>query len=53
MDECILCVRDNPKFIEEFTAILKMSIDKVNKDFNLRRDLGCDVQVGDRYSEIH
>lgn len=52
-DECILCVRDNPKFLEEFTEILKMSIGKVNKDFNLRRDLGCDVQVGDRYSEIH
>ena len=52
-DEKILTVKDNPKVIEAVTEIVKTSIDKVNKEFKLRRLLGCESQVGKRYSEIH
>lgn len=52
-DECILCVRDNEKFITEFTEIIKSSVDKVNETYKIRRALGCETQVGKRYSEIH
>ena len=52
-DEQILTVKDNPKVIEAVTEIVKTSIDKVNKEFRLRRLLGCESQVGKRYSEIH
>jgi DNA polymerase I-like protein with 3'-5' exonuclease and polymerase domains len=52
-DEKILTVKDNPKVIEAVTEIVETSIDKVNKEFKLRRLLGCESQVGKRYSEIH
>ena len=52
-DECILCVRDNEKFITEFTEIIKSSVDRVNESYKIRRALGCETQVGKRYSEIH
>jgi hypothetical protein len=52
-DECILCVKDSEKFKSEFAEIIKEAVDKVNTDYKLRRKLGCDVQTGKRYSEIH
>ena len=52
-DECILCVKDSEKFKPEFAEIIKEAVDKVNTDYKLRRKLGCDVQTGKRYSEIH
>lgn len=52
-DECILCVKDSEKFKQEFTEIIKEAVDKVNTDYKLRRKLGCEVQAGKRYSEIH
>lgn len=52
-DEHIFVVRDKEKFIEEFKEIIQLSIDKVNEDFKLRRKLGCETQVGYRYSDIH
>lgn len=52
-DECILCVKDTDKFQEEFAQIIADAIDKVNVTFKVRRNLGCDTQVGYRYSEIH
>ena len=52
-DEHIFVVRDKKKFVEEFKEIIQTAIEKVNNDFKLRRKLGCETQVGYRYSEIH
>jgi len=52
-DEHIFTIRDKEKFIEEFKEIIQLSIEKVNEDFKLRRKLGCETQVGYRYSDIH
>lgn len=52
-DECILCVKDSEKFKTEFAEIIKEAVDKVNVEYKLRRKLGCEVQAGKRYSEIH
>lgn len=52
-DECILCVKDNQKFVDEFSVLIKDSVDKVNEQFKLRRMLGCETQAGQRYSNIH
>lgn len=52
-DECILCVKDSEKFKAEFAEIIKEAVDKVNADYKLRRKLGCEVQTGKRYSQIH
>jgi len=52
-DECILCIKDDERFKEEFASIIKEAVDKVNTEYKLRRKLGCDVQTGQRYSQIH
>ena len=52
-DEHIFTIRDKEKFVEEFKEIIQLSIEKVNEDFKLRRKLGCETQVGYRYSDIH
>lgn len=52
-DEIIFCLRDNEKSKEYFTKVIEDGIIKVNKDFKLRVDMGCEVQFGNRYSEIH
>lgn len=52
-DEHIFTIRDKEKFVEEFKGIIQLAIEKVNEDFKLRRKLGCETQVGYRYSDIH
>lgn len=52
-DEAIICFKDSPKAREVMYGIVNDSINKVNTDFLLRRDLGCDIQFGRKYSEIH
>lgn len=52
-DECILCLKDSDKVKTEFKQIILSAVEKVNKDYNLRRPLGCETQYGKRYSEIH
>lgn len=52
-DEVILCLRDNKKITDEFEGIIRSAVGKVNVDYKLRRKLGCDVQTGKRYSQIH
>lgn len=52
-DEQIVTVKDNPLVIEAVTEVVKQAIDKINTEFKLRRSLGCESQVGKRYSEIH
>lgn len=53
MDEGVWCIKNNDVAIKEVTSIIKDSIKKVNKTFLLRREMDCDVQVGERYSDIH
>lgn len=50
-DEVILELRKGNR--EAMTKILKDSIKDVNNELQLNRELGCDVDFGDNYSEIH
>jgi len=52
-DEQINAVKDSPVIVQDTKDIIASSIDKVNIKFKLRRLLGCESQVGKRYSEIH
>lgn len=52
-DEVVYVFRDTPKLRDTFEDILKVSVDDVSGEFKLRRELGCDVQFGERYSDIH
>jgi hypothetical protein len=52
-DELILRLMDNPKWRTVFEAMVRNALGKVNTTFSLRRSLGCDVQWGYRYSDIH
>ncbi len=52
-DECIICMGDSPKNRETIAKIIKEAVQKVNKDYNLRRKLDCETQFGQRYSDIH
>ena len=52
-DECIICMGDSPANREAISIIIQDAIQKVNKDYGLRRQLGCKTQFGDRYADIH
>ncbi len=52
-DENVFCVKDSPAVVSTVTGIVRDSLVKLNKDYNLRRELGCDVQLGKSYAEIH
>lgn len=52
-DEVILGIRNLKKTRDNVEKIVKESLEKVNEDLNLRRSMGCDVQFGQRYSDIH
>jgi hypothetical protein len=52
-DEVIICYKDSPRGREVVTKIINDAIDWVSAKFMLRRSLGCDVQHGKRYSDIH
>jgi DNA polymerase I-like protein with 3'-5' exonuclease and polymerase domains len=52
-DELILCIADDEKWKNLFKEIVEKAIDTINERYKLRRLLGCDVQFGYRYSEIH
>lgn len=52
-DECIICMGDSEANRIAIAEIIKSSVEKVNKDYNLRRELGCETQFGERYSDIH
>lgn len=52
-DEIVLVFKDltdNRKAMEEITH---KALQQVNREFLLRRQMGCDVQWGQRYSQIH
>lgn len=50
-DEVVLEVRKGNR--EKCTSLLKNAISELNKKLQLNRELGIDVQFGDRYSSIH
>jgi hypothetical protein len=52
-DECIICMGDSPANREAISEIIQEAIQKVNRDYGLRRQLGCKTQFGDRYADIH
>jgi len=52
-DEMVIIINNREKFKASLEKIVRDSIDKVSDKFKLRRRLGCDVQFGQRYSEIH
>lgn len=52
-DENVFCVRDKQIFVDEISAMIKDSINEINTEHRLRRQLGCDTQKGYRYSDIH
>jgi hypothetical protein len=52
-DECVLCIRTINGAREKCEALLRGSIEKLNEELQLNRELGVDVQFGSRYSDIH
>ena len=52
-DEIILCFRDLGDNREVMSKIVSDAIDWVTDEYMLRRKLGCDIQFGKRYSDIH
>jgi DNA polymerase III epsilon subunit-like protein len=50
-DEVILCVKKGNR--EKTIKLLQDAIEKTNKQLNLNRELGVDVQFGDSYKDIH
>jgi hypothetical protein len=52
-DENVFCVKDIPEIKDTVKGMINNAIADINTEYNLRRKLGCDVQEGDRYSEIH
>lgn len=52
-DEYVSRAKDTPANRELLKDITIGAINKVNRDFKLRRELGCQVCFGKRYSEIH
>jgi len=52
-DEIVLCFKDLGKNRDIISKLITDAIDFVSDKYMLRRRLGCDVQFGKRYSEIH
>ena len=52
-DEFIFEIDDTPEGRKRMEKIIRMSIDMVEKELDFNVKLGCDVQFGTRYSDIH
>lgn len=52
-DEQTHCFKDTEGNKEIMKNILESSIEDLNSQFSLRRSLGCDVQTGYKYADIH
>lgn len=52
-DEYVAVFKDTEANREIMSAITYDAIEEVNKEYMLRRDLGCDVQFGKTYADIH
>lgn len=52
-DEFVVCFRDTEGNKQTMKGITEGAIETLNDRYNLRRRLGCDVQFGYKYSDIH
>jgi hypothetical protein len=52
-DENVFCIKELQEPINEVSGMIKDSIGIINNRYCLRRELGCDTQIGKRYGEIH
>lgn len=52
-DEVVIVCKNTPRAIESISEIISSSISEVSDEWRLRRKLGCEVQVGYRYADIH
>lgn len=52
-DEFIQCFTDSSLNRKAMEDITNNAIKEINEEYFLRRELGCDVQFGQRYSDIH
>lgn len=52
-DELVIVCRDKEPIKKVLEDMVRESIEEVSEKFLLRRKLGCEVQFGQRYSEIH
>ena len=52
-DEIVIIINNSDKAKEIMTGVVRNALTKVNKTYKLRREMGCDVQFGRAYSEIH
>lgn len=52
-DELAFKFRDSQKLRDTFETLVKNAIEEVNKKFLIRVPLGCDVQFGNSYADIH
>lgn len=52
-DENVFVHKDTPLLRETFKSMIANSITVINERYKLRRELGCETQFGQRYSDIH
>ena len=52
-DEFITSFKDTPENRVAMEDMTVAAIDKVNDDYLLRREMGCDCQFGSTYADIH
>ena len=52
-DELVVVCKDDEKAVDIIKTMLLDSIQEVSERYMMRRGLGCDVQKGYKYSEIH
>ena len=52
-DDFVQCFKDTPENRAAMIEITEGSIEEINKEYFLRRKLGCDIQFGVNYAEIH
>ena len=53
MDEVVYVFKDREDLKRTFETILLDSVKEVSDEYSLRRELGADIQFGQRYSDIH
>lgn len=53
MDEVVYVFKDREDLKKTFETFLLESVKEVSEEYLLRRELGADVQFGQRYSDIH
>ncbi len=52
-DELIIVCKNSKNFVDSISEMINDSIKEVSAVYNLRRELGCDIQTGYRYANVH